>query len=190
MRRYVVAVIFAIWLTIPLFMAIPTRGIPAFGEYDPWADINDDGTINMKDIAYAGRLFMTSGSPAKSVTINGNWTEGGFSFSLAPDEYTQNLTITTGGFKTITISVDASYTGSEIQIFIGYLSGNDIVGRCIENVQTFLYPMILYYPWYNDLWQPIFRQSYEVTSPQMMFCIWNNSTSHGSGGNLYYYLST
>jgi hypothetical protein len=40
--------------------------------YDPWADINDDGKIDMKDIAYTARLFDTSGDPAKNVTVT-NW---------------------------------------------------------------------------------------------------------------------
>lgn len=61
MKRYVIAAILASCLTITLFLAIPTRSIPTVGEYDPWADINDDGKINMYDIGYTARLFGTSG---------------------------------------------------------------------------------------------------------------------------------
>ena len=32
-------------------------------QYDPWADINDDGEINILDLAYLGKRFRTSGDP-------------------------------------------------------------------------------------------------------------------------------
>jgi len=192
MKRYVIAAIFVFCLTMTLFLAVPTRSIPTVGEYDSWADTNDDGKIDIKDVSYVARLFGTSGSSAKPVTINNNWTEGGFSFSLAPNEVTQNFTITTAGFKTITISLNVSGFGlysCEIQIFIGYLSGNDIIDKRVETSQLYIHGPPWDYPWYRNLHEPIFRQSYEVTSPQMMFCIWNNSTWNPSG-SLYYYLST
>jgi hypothetical protein len=61
MKRYVIAAIFAFCLIMTLFLAIPTRSIPTVGEYDPWADINDDGTIDIKDVSYVARLFGTDG---------------------------------------------------------------------------------------------------------------------------------
>jgi hypothetical protein len=41
-------------------------------QYDPWADINDDGYIDVKDISYTCRLFGTTGDPTKNVNIT-NW---------------------------------------------------------------------------------------------------------------------
>jgi len=41
-------------------------------QYDPWADINDDGKIDIKDIAYTAKLFGTLGDPTKNVTVT-NW---------------------------------------------------------------------------------------------------------------------
>jgi len=43
-------------------------------EYDPWADINDDGKIDMRDIAYIARLFGTAGDPTKPVYVT-NWPQ-------------------------------------------------------------------------------------------------------------------
>jgi len=40
--------------------------------YDPWADINDDGKIDIKDIAYTAAQFGTFGDPTKNVTVI-NW---------------------------------------------------------------------------------------------------------------------
>ena len=33
------------------------------GKYDPWADLNDDGTINILDFAHLATKFLTSGEP-------------------------------------------------------------------------------------------------------------------------------
>jgi len=38
-------------------------------EYDPWADINDDGKIDVKDIYYLASIYGTTGDPARNVTI-------------------------------------------------------------------------------------------------------------------------
>jgi len=40
-------------------------------EYDPWADINEDGKIDIWDVAYTARLFGTSGNVTKNVYIVG-----------------------------------------------------------------------------------------------------------------------
>jgi hypothetical protein len=197
-KKDLVIVILAIFcLALTLFTVLPTHSSAgAASEYDPWADINDDGKIDLKDIGYAARLFGAYGDPTKSVTTNRNWTEGSFNFSLPANGVTGNFTITTAGFKTITISLDACSLGScEIQVFIGYLSGNDFVDKRVESAFARLGIHLLIVPepqpWYYSVSKPIFTQSYGVTSPQMMFCIWNNSTAgYSADGRLYYYLSS
>jgi hypothetical protein len=42
-------------------MIIPTRS--QIGAYDPWADINDDGKIDVYDIGHLARLFGATGGP-------------------------------------------------------------------------------------------------------------------------------
>jgi hypothetical protein len=55
----------AFCLAAPFYAIIPTLSIPSagpsVGEYDPWLDINDDGTINMKDIASLAARFNKPG---------------------------------------------------------------------------------------------------------------------------------
>jgi len=41
-------------------------------EYDPWADLNGDGTIDIFDIVQIGYTFGTSGDPTRNVNIT-NW---------------------------------------------------------------------------------------------------------------------
>jgi hypothetical protein len=52
-----------------LFMLTPSRSSPGIGEYDTWADINDDGQVDIYDaIALAG-AFGTSGTSAQKASI-------------------------------------------------------------------------------------------------------------------------
>jgi len=40
--------------------------------YDPWTDIDDSGTIDMKDIGNTAARFMATGDPTKNVKVT-NW---------------------------------------------------------------------------------------------------------------------
>lgn len=44
-------------------------------QYDPWADINGDGKIDIYDVAYTARAFGSSGDPAKNITVANHVTE-------------------------------------------------------------------------------------------------------------------
>jgi len=65
-RNVIIAVLAMFCLTATLFMVSSSLG------YDPWADINEDGQIEIKDIAYSARLYGSSGDPTKNVTVT-NW---------------------------------------------------------------------------------------------------------------------
>jgi hypothetical protein len=69
-RVLIAAVLATFCLTATLFMIVPTRSQPS--SYDPWTDVNDDGTIDMADIAVSINSFMTSGDPTKPVNVT-NW---------------------------------------------------------------------------------------------------------------------
>jgi hypothetical protein len=70
MRKDVIfAVLLTFFLTSVLLIVVPTKSVPAVGGYDPWADINDDGKINMYDIGYIARLFGTTGTPINKTEL-------------------------------------------------------------------------------------------------------------------------
>jgi hypothetical protein len=77
-------VIFAILTTFCLcalmFSVIPIKsaGLP----YDPWTDINEDGTINMKDIGNVAAQFGTTGDPTKNVTVT-NWPRNKLAYNAS-----------------------------------------------------------------------------------------------------------
>jgi hypothetical protein len=60
-KDLVIVVLATFCLTATLFLIIPTRSSP--NEYDPWVDLNGDGTINILDIAKVASLFGTNGIP-------------------------------------------------------------------------------------------------------------------------------
>jgi len=56
-KKYLfVAVLATFCLTATLFMIVPTRS--QTGSYDPWEDVNDDGSVDMLDISIAIDHFM------------------------------------------------------------------------------------------------------------------------------------
>jgi hypothetical protein len=48
---------------------IPLSGSQTTFQYDPWADINDDGKIDAKDIGYVCRLFGKTGDPVNKTAL-------------------------------------------------------------------------------------------------------------------------
>jgi hypothetical protein len=48
---------------------IPMSGSQTAVQYDPWADMNDDGKIDAKDIGYVCRLFGKTGDPVNKTAL-------------------------------------------------------------------------------------------------------------------------
>jgi hypothetical protein len=44
-------------------MVIPIRSSPELGQYNPWADINGDSTVDICDAIFLANSFGTSGTP-------------------------------------------------------------------------------------------------------------------------------
>jgi hypothetical protein len=90
-RRYTVVILCAALSTALLPMLIPSRSSPGIGEYNPWADINNDGTIDIYDAILLSNAFNTHGQKlAKgSVMYDSGWLD---ITSMAG----QNITMTHG----------------------------------------------------------------------------------------------
>jgi len=72
-KDLIIAVLATFCLTATLFMIIPTKSNPGISpQYDPWVDINDDGTIDIFDAINLAGTFGTSGDPTKNVNVT-NW---------------------------------------------------------------------------------------------------------------------
>ena len=169
----------------------PPSGSQLQRQYDPWADINSDGLIDIRDIAYECRLFGTTGDPTKYVVITLNWTEGCLDFKLLAYNCT-NLVIPTAGFKTLTVYIRASSVDAHpFQIYQYFLIERRIVDTEISSATSDLKcpfagppppPEPPYFP-------ANFKRTYDVTFSEFVIVIWNNSTK-ALQGTIYYYLSS
>jgi len=77
-RKNVVLVILATFcLTLTLFMTMPIQSSQEAGEYNPWTDLNGDGTIDIFDIVQVALAFGTSGTPIEKASIeyNSGWID-------------------------------------------------------------------------------------------------------------------
>ncbi len=67
-RSLVIAVLSALCITT--ILAVPTNSL--VGYYDPWLDYDENGNIDMKDVAASARAFGSFGDPTKNVSVT-NW---------------------------------------------------------------------------------------------------------------------
>jgi len=179
--------------TLMLALALaPPSGSQLQRQYDPWADINDDGLIDMRDIAYEGRLFGTTGDPTKHVVIKHDWSEGNFSFSLGPNE-NKRFNISAKGFETLTLYIKAwSRDVHSFQVYLGFLVNGERADEQVVTIRSYS-PLVIMIippqPW-GWGWPANFRRTYSVTFSELIVWIWNNSTSYALWGNIYYHLNT
>ena len=57
---------------VALLIYAPISQTQTEKQYDPWADMNDDGKIDVKDIYYLASIYGTTGDPTKNVNVT-NW---------------------------------------------------------------------------------------------------------------------
>lgn len=62
-KQIIVAIIATLCLTTTLFMAMPVRSSLKSRGYSPWADLNDDGVVDIFDVIILANFFGTSGTP-------------------------------------------------------------------------------------------------------------------------------
>ena len=67
-RDLIITILATFCLTATLFMIIPSRGASSY-QYDPWKDLNDDGKIDGKDIAWVAKLYNTQGTPINKTAL-------------------------------------------------------------------------------------------------------------------------
>lgn len=68
-KDLIIAVLATFCLTATLFMIVPTTSSPDVREYDPWCDFDDDGDIDIRDVANVAVKFGAYGEPTKNVNV-------------------------------------------------------------------------------------------------------------------------
>lgn len=141
-------VIFYVLITFCLralmFAVVPIRsGNP----YDPWADINEDGKINMYDIGYTAQRYGATGDSTKNVNVT-NWPspllpnfvyDSGM-FTLGPwnsSEFWTNHDLNVAGYRQVSICVSYSgYLGIQMKIRVRM---GDFTGQSVDNYNWITY---------------------------------------------------
>jgi hypothetical protein len=75
-KDLIIAILATFCMTVALFMILPTRSQQS--GYDPWVDVNGDGSIDMADLSIGIDKFMTSGAPTHPLpapAYDSGWVE-------------------------------------------------------------------------------------------------------------------
>jgi hypothetical protein len=103
-KSLLIGVVLGFLVSALVFAVLPVGSQTGERQYDPWADVNDDGIINMKDTVYTILLFNTKGDPAKPVIVSRHeayWEVKEFTVTSAGYYYSANVT----GLERLTIAV-------------------------------------------------------------------------------------
>jgi len=129
-KNMIFAVLTTFCLSALMFTVIPIRsGLP----YDPWADIDANGKIDMKDIGNVASQFGTAGDSTKNVNVT-NWPSQQNVGSYGSSTLTQNITIPaktsgninilTDGYSRMTLGLTSSIDLNPITINTGFMIGS------------------------------------------------------------------
>jgi hypothetical protein len=120
-RDLVIAVIVTFCLAVVLFAAIPTWSSPGVQDYNPWYDVNDDGSIDGSDLIVLCRAFGTTGQNITKGSIQ--YDSGWINITDKCGEnitVTHNLNIADWNDPNITVDITGKTTpGGGLQRFLG-----------------------------------------------------------------------
>jgi hypothetical protein len=106
-RDIIVTALLTFCLTATLFMIATSRS----QEYDPWADLNEDGIIDIFDVVGVTGIYETTGDTTKNVTIAGHANKLGYYISgqsVSAGSYWESDWINVDGYSKVTICLYTS----------------------------------------------------------------------------------
>ena len=174
-KDLMVAAILTFCLTATLFMIIPTESSPAAGEYDPWVDINEDGEINIMDIASVAKSYGASGNPERTVQIMHSTFEDGIEdIYIDPGEgwqYPEVYEIWLLGFREVTICFYTNVTlSATVYWFPTFEIGNTTIVTISAIAAYGQFDMFQIQPY-------IFQKTYPVSMPVFLVKVFNNAST-------------
>ena len=159
--------------------------------------MRNEGNIISSLISQISALRNEIASLKAQINDTQSWSEGVFNFNLRKGANTQ-FTISTGGFRTVSISISSYYnsTPTAYRVFVGFITANQTLNDQQYTVQAFS-PSFLVggptrIPWFSTAyWAEAtgLTQTYNVSFSKVTVWIWDNSTTSGIYGNVYYYLT-
>jgi hypothetical protein len=185
----IILVLVTFCLIATLLAVVPTRS--SVGTYDPWSDINADGTVNIVDISSVARAFGTSGDATKPVVIaSRNTVENLTSFTLM-NQTLINVTVSTSGYRMMSLSLYAqSRDAHQFEIFWGYKIAGKFAHSSVQTLTSDISIHVVKPTWYENVRTPTFTLTLEVTFSEFWLSINNKSPDEYLSGYVAYNLST
>jgi len=173
-KGWIIAVLVTFCLAATLFAVVPTRSSGA--TYDPWSDINADGTVDILDIFSVARAFGASGDATKPVVIASYGSvENLTSFTLL-NQTLVNITVSTSGYRMITLSLYAqSKDAHQFEIFWGYKIAGKFAYSTTQTLTSDSSIHVVKPIWYQNVRTPTFVVTLEITFSEFWLSINNNS---------------
>lgn len=115
-RDLIIAVLLTFCLAVALFQILPISSQSA-SDYDPWYDVNDDGTIDMRDIGGVAIKFGSSGTniTKASVEYDSDWIDisdkAGQYFNVTHNLNSTEIMVDIQGKRTMGGGIHQKYLG-------------------------------------------------------------------------------
>jgi hypothetical protein len=162
-KLFVIATLFAVILLTVAYVPIASREAQP---YDPWADYNSDGKIDITDVANIAARFGTAGDPTRNVTITGHATKviiaaNGVMVG-APGDWNSGW-ITVDGYSKVTININFRTPSNTYDLYAMSPSGG--MSFLVDKVTNFNFELV---------------KTYDVMNQQIYVYLLNTGTSSAS----------
>ncbi len=171
-KDLVIVVLATFCLSATVFTVIPTRS--QNGKYDPWLDINTDGTINIIDLANTARAFGSSGDPTRMVIVMNSHYEWYSNETVGPRRGWGFLN-ETAGYRQVSIRM-TSYAALNVVVIFGIMANNTqyITSQDLFDVQK----------------DETVYKTYDVRGPSLQVVFFNPSSTEDASVFVAVYVTT
>ncbi len=110
------------------------------GEYDPWIDSNEDGSVDIFDAIMLANVFGTTGDPTKNVTVTGHANKlikAAYRVSVpSGDAWGNTIYTVIDGYSKVTVLIATSDFPNHLYIYCSGIPPNRVL-FLIEDVSDF-----------------------------------------------------
>lgn len=163
-KNMVIVVLATLCLMVTVLSMIPVMSAPA---YNPWLDVNESGSIDVKDYQIIKNAIPSVGDPTKNVTIAGHANKLAYYVKneLVPaTSWFTSDPILVDGYSKMTISLTFSESEFDYHLWTTHDSSN-FVFRLDMTDET--------------AWRPVNCKTYEVVNMYIKIRVYNPGTFEG-----------